>query len=117
MLEDSSDDDSESEESSAPFTPGMDNVPATERVFLYQDPSSQSWAVVRPSDNMLACLKYNDPILSTTKLGDKVVIVVDSKSQSAKPKYAEQLFTTRKAVVANQPILLQECQKYGSYLL
>ena len=98
--------------------PDLSQVNAEERVFLHVDEEEKMW-LVRPADNKFIELKYSDPILQPSKIGDKWVIVVDSKSQEegSKPKYTEHLLSGKKAKDVSDEKLLEECQKSGPYFL
>eukprot|EP00435_Cladocopium_sp_Y103_P022815 s3933_g5.t1 len=75
----------------------LSNIKAEEKVFLHK--LGEVWYVVRPSDNKQVETKYPDPQIQQVKLGDKWVIIVDSRAKApgSKPRYTDTLLGGRKA--------------------
>ena len=88
-----------------------------EKVFLHKE--DDEWFLVRPSDNVMVELKYSDPILHPIKVGDKWVLICDSKSKESgsKSKFTESLLGSRRAKQVSGDVLVQECEKSGAYTL
>ena len=95
--------------------PVLSKIVPEEKAFLHK--LGDEWFLVRPSDNQMVELKYSDPILAAIKVGDKWVLICDSKSKEAgsKSKFTQTLLGGRKATQVTDSVLLQECQKCRAY--